>query len=155
MGYLIKQPNEVVTFKRTLNPSDILSVGNSLFRRLNIPVSPQGTSYFLPINFLFVFVSGTTPYDFPPNSHPCIIYNATQQYCFLGKELINNWHTLFFANCTSRIHNLSGTDYTTEPPMVTPFISSQPDLFFGVTGANANFGDYVYNIYITGSYINL
>jgi hypothetical protein len=155
MGYLIKKPNEVVTFKRTLTPTDILSTG--LFGNyipLNIPVYLDNNSYFLPINFLIVYASGTINYDFPAGGHPVIIYNFTQQYCFFGKELINNWQT-FFINSSSSTHNLIGTNYTTETPIVSPTITGTIDLFFGTVGGNANVGDKIFDIHITGSYITL
>lgn len=155
MGYLIEKTNEVVTFKRTLTPTDILSISSGNYIPLNIPVyRDNDNSYFLPINFLIVYAGGTINYDFPPGDHPVIIYNFTQQYCFFGKELINDWQT-FFVNSSSSIHNLSGTNYTTQTPIVSPTITGTIDLFFGTVGGNANVGDKIFDIYITGSYITL
>ena len=154
MGQLIDNSTEIVTYKRTLTPAEILICGGNPYA-LNIPAFDGINKYFIPLNFFVKLDSGSINYDFGAAAHPVIINATLEQYVFFGKQLINNWSKPFITSLTQETHNYSGVQYVVEAPFITPLIASNDLFFTTANGTDANVGDGIYSIYITGTFIKL
>jgi len=155
MGQLIDNSQEIITYKRTLTAAEIQICGGQPIA-LNIPAFDGNNKYFIPLNIVIKQDNQTIAYNFGNGAHPVIIHSTFEQYVFFGKELINTWNQTFFASLTQQAHNYSGINYTSEAPFITPTFSPPLDLYFTTAdGTDANVGDGVFSIYITGKFIIL
>jgi hypothetical protein len=150
MGYLIKQANNLTTFKTIFTGLEIQTMGSAPLQ-LNPIVNNINERFFLPIFFGIKKTNVATPFNFNHPDHPIISAG-------IGGDVIATSITVlqtlpndrFF--CGTFINGTSGGGSRTN---ITTILDNANYYLSTINGADATQGDSIVTVYLSGFYITL